>query len=61
MPWSVPLACATRHLLAMIRGESIDPESGIPHRGLVFCNVVMLYTFGRTYQEGDDRPAAGLL
>jgi hypothetical protein len=61
MPWSVPLACATRHLLALIRGEAIDPESGIPHRGLVFCNVVMLYTFGRTYHEGDDRPASGLL
>jgi hypothetical protein len=61
MAWSVPIACATRHLLAMIRGEQIDPESGLPHRGHVFCNVVMLYTFGRTYLDGDDRPPAGLL
>lgn len=61
MQWSIPIACATRHLLAMMRGEEIDPESGLPHRGHVFCNVVMLYTFGGTFAEGDDRPAKGLL
>lgn len=61
MPWSVPLACAARHLLAMIRGEELDPESGHPHRGHVFCNVVMLLQYGRTYQEGDDLPPKGLL
>jgi hypothetical protein len=61
MAWSVPIACTTRHLLAMIRGEQDDPESGKPHRGHVFCNIVMLYTYGRTFIEGDDRPAVGLL
>jgi hypothetical protein len=61
MNWSIPIACAARHLLAMHRGEVIDPESGLPHRGHVFCNIVMLYTFGGTYIEGDDRPAKGLL
>lgn len=61
MAWSVPLACAARHLLAMIRGEEIDPESGLSHRGHVFCNVVMLLVYGRTFAEGDDRPAAGML
>ncbi len=54
--WSVPLACAARHLLSMIDGEVTDPESGKSHRGHVFCNVTMLLTFHETYREGDDRP-----
>lgn len=61
MPWSVPIACAARHLLAIIRGEETDPESGLPHAGHVYCNVVMLLTYHSTYTEGDDRPAKGLL
>lgn len=61
MPWSVPIACAARHLLAIIRGETHDPESGKPHEWHVYCNVVMLLTYQATYTEGDDRPAKGLL
>jgi len=62
MPWSVPLACAARHLVAMwAGGEHLDKESGLPHRGHVYCNVVMLIQYGRTYQEGDDLAPEGLL
>lgn len=61
MNWSVPIACAARHLVAMIGGEVLDPESGLPHRGHVYCNVAMLYTFLETYEEGDDRPTPGSL
>lgn len=61
MAWSVPLACAARHLMAMLRGEENDPESGLPHRGHVFCNIVMLMVFATTFVEGDDRAPAGLL
>jgi hypothetical protein len=60
MDWSIPIACAARHLLRMIEGEQIDPESGLPHRGHVLCNIVMLLTFIETYPEGDDRPKAWL-
>lgn len=56
MPWSVPLACAVRHLLKMAKGEMIDPESGLPHRGHVLCNLAMLIMYARVYPEGDDRP-----
>lgn len=56
MKWSVPLACAVRHLLALRRGETLDPESGLPHAGHVLCNLVMLATFVRTYPEGNDLP-----
>lgn len=56
MSWSVPMACAVRHLLAILRGEENDPESGLPHRGHVACNLVMLAQYESTYREGDDRP-----
>lgn len=61
MAWSIPMACAARHLLAIIEGETLDAESGLPHRGHVFCNIAMLLTYADTFPEGDDRPAAGLL
>lgn len=58
MPWSVPLACAVRHLLAMEADEELDPESGLPHRGHVACNIHMLMYYVDHYPEGDDRPEA---
>lgn len=61
MNWSVPLSCAARHLICMINGEELDEESGLAHRGHIFCNIVMLWTFLETYPEGDDRPGAGSL
>lgn len=61
MAWSVPIACAARHLKSMIEGEDVDPESGLPHRGHVFCNIVMLLVYIESFTEGDDRPAAGML
>jgi len=63
MAWSIPLACAVRHILAILSGEVNDPESGLPHVGHVRCNLTMLYSYDvkGTYPEGDNRPAAGLL
>ena len=56
MPWSVPYACALRHLFAWFRGERNDPESGCSHLAHVVCNVMMLLHFENGYPEGDDRP-----
>ena len=56
MAWSVPAACAVRHLLAILRGEMNDPESGLPHIGHVASNLVMLAHYEEYYSEGDDRP-----
>jgi hypothetical protein len=56
MPWSVPYACAMRHLAAWQQGEDIDPESGLPHIAHAMCNLRMLTLFATTYPEGDDRP-----
>jgi hypothetical protein len=61
MPWSVPYACALRHLSAWQQGEDIDPESGQPHLAHVMCNLRMLMLYSRTYKEGDDRPPKDLL
>jgi len=61
MAWSIPLECAVRHILALLVGEEIDPESGLSHRGHAQCNIIMLITFLETYPEGDDRPARGMI
>lgn len=54
MPWSVPVACIIRHLLAREDGELLDPESGLPHAGHVACNLRMLMHYVDHYPEGDD-------
>lgn len=56
MPWSVPLACALRHLAAWQRGEENDQESGLPHLAHAMCNLRMLTLYAKNYKEGDDRP-----
>lgn len=61
MAWSIPIACAARHLMAIIRGETHDPESSYLHADHVYCNVVMLLTYAGTFTQGDDRPAKGML
>jgi len=56
MDWSIPLACALRHLAAWQRGEENDPESGLPHIAHAMCNLRMITLYSKTYPEGDDRP-----
>lgn len=56
MAWSIPLACALRHLAAFQQGEDADPESGLPHLAHAMANLRMLTLYSRTYREGDDRP-----
>lgn len=60
MEWSIPLACAVRHCLAILWGEQTDPESGHPHMGHVQCNLLMLLTYAKTFPEGDNRPTKWL-
>jgi hypothetical protein len=56
--WSIPIGSAMRHLLAIQRGEELDPESGLPHAGHAACNVIMLLWYIDHYPEGDDRVPA---
>jgi hypothetical protein len=62
MAWSIPIACAGRHaIFGILAGDHLDPESKLPHRGHIACNIVMLIAYAETFHSGDDRPAAGLL
>jgi hypothetical protein len=56
MAWSVPLACAVRHSLAILNGEEYDSESGQRHLAHVVCNVFMLIHYAKHYKEGNDLP-----
>jgi hypothetical protein len=54
--WSIPIASALRHIVfGTAVGETLDPESGLPHRGHIACNIVMLLWFIEHYPQGDDR------
>lgn len=60
MNWSIPLACAVRHCMAIIKGEEVDPESNRKHIGHVICNIWMLIHYTKYYQEGNDLPSKEL-
>lgn len=52
MDWSIPVACALRHLLALTEREYMDDESGEHHIGHFVCNILMLAWFQEFYPEG---------
>jgi len=56
MRWSAVVASATRHILALIRGEKMDEESEMHHGLHVICNAMMLVHYTEHYQEGNDLP-----
>jgi len=57
MSWSIPLACAVRHLFyGLMCGEEFDGESKLPHRSHFDCNMVMLMTYIENFKQGDNRP-----
>jgi len=55
MKWSVPYACAMRHLLKFWEGEDVDSESGESHLGHVLCNILMLIEYSKICTNLDDR------
>lgn len=54
--WSIPYACARRHLMKWWDGEDLDSETGLNHLKHALCNIAMLIEFLDTYKKGDDRP-----
>lgn len=44
-----------RHTFAYLRGETNDPESGLPHIAHAGCNVMMILTTMKNKPELDDR------
>jgi hypothetical protein len=55
MLWSIPFACAHRHLAAWQAGEDIDKDSGQTHLALAMCNLRMLTFYATQYPQGDNR------
>lgn len=49
------IGAALRHLFAIIRGEDIDPESGLPHIDHLGCCWMFLSNMMKTRPDLDDR------
>ena len=49
------IAACFRHLLAIMRSEDIDPESGLPHVDHLGCSVMFLAWHLKNKPELDDR------
>ena len=55
LSWSETLDSLKRHLSAFIKGEDIDPESGLPHIDHIACNAHFLSHFQKLGSGVDDR------
>lgn len=55
MDWSRPLNAAMRHQAAWLRGEDIDPESGINHLAHAIASLMFALTFQLKARGRDDR------
>jgi hypothetical protein len=58
-PWSVPMDCCFRHLIAFwYLKEECDTESKLHHLDHAITNLMFLRHHVLSYREGDDRPPA---
>lgn len=53
--WSRLLGAAMRHLLAYMRGEDKDPETGLSHMAHLACCAMFLIEYSVTHKDLDDR------
>src|SRR3990167_1923768 len=53
------IGAALRHLLAVSRGEDIDPESGYAHIAHAGCAIMFLFSMMKHRKELDDRYKQG--
>jgi hypothetical protein len=44
-----------RHINGLLRGEYLDPESGLPHHGHIQCNAMFLGYMFKFMPQMDDR------
>ena len=55
LPVTEILDSALRHIDAILRGEDIDAESGLPHIGHLQCNIMFLAHTLKHHPHLDDR------
>jgi hypothetical protein len=55
LKWSRIIAALLRHTFAIMRGEDVDPDSGLLHADHVMCNAMFLSNHFREHPELDDR------
>lgn len=56
---TIYIEAAKRHLAALLDGEDIDPESGIPHAAKAAACMAIILDAGEIGQLKDDRVAPG--
>lgn len=49
------IGAALRHIFAFMRGEDLDPESGLPHLAHAQCCLMFLLSMTQRHPELDDR------
>ncbi len=55
LSWTRLLGACFRHFSAILKGEDLDPETGLPHIDHLACEVMFLQEFYRTRKDLDDR------
>lgn len=51
---------ALRHMFSWMRGETLDPESGLPHLAHAMCNLMFMLHLSETMPSMDDRPVQAM-
>jgi len=55
LAWGRVIGAIMRHLMAIMKGEDKDPETGLLHVDHLACEVMFLQEFFRTRPDLDDR------
>lgn len=55
MAWLRPVAASLRHTYSWMRGEDLDPESGLPHLAHAMVGLMMALSYQMRRIGSDDR------